>query len=191
MDVGWRPMTATRVDVERESRAHGDGLTGMSGVATGEAEITHGGGEEVEGVQHDMAPQREVLLGRDMIGRSTSRTCSVGTWSVAPPRGLARYITEPLLEMLSFDHRPCPYAGLGGVEIFEKRKTVLDPSLFHYYQESAVTNLYEALDNRDGILSRQLLRSIGMEDPKVKTVLKNQEAISLMKSIKDPQAAAK
>jgi alanine-glyoxylate transaminase / (R)-3-amino-2-methylpropionate-pyruvate transaminase len=39
----------------------------------------------------------------------------------------------PPLEMLSFDLRPCPYAGLGGVEIFEKRKTVLVPSLFHYY----------------------------------------------------------
>lgn len=51
--------SSTLLLVERESRAHGDGLTGMSGVATGEAEITHGGGEEVEGVQHDMAPQRE------------------------------------------------------------------------------------------------------------------------------------
>jgi alanine-glyoxylate transaminase/(R)-3-amino-2-methylpropionate-pyruvate transaminase len=37
--------------------------------------------------------------------------------------------------MPPFDHRPRPYAGMGGAEIFEKRKAVLGPSLFHYYQK--------------------------------------------------------
>jgi hypothetical protein len=37
------------------------------------------------------------LLGRDLLGRSASRTCLVGTWSVAPPRGLARQGPSQLL----------------------------------------------------------------------------------------------
>ncbi|PWZ45195.1 Cell division protein FtsZ 1, chloroplastic [Zea mays] len=81
--------------------------------------------------------------------------------------------------MLSFDHRPCPYAGLGGVEIFEKRKTVLDPSLFHYYQESVVTNLYEALDNRDGILSRYVMSKTTRQESRetIATALRDSDLI--------------
>jgi alanine-glyoxylate transaminase/(R)-3-amino-2-methylpropionate-pyruvate transaminase len=37
--------------------------------------------------------------------------------------------------MPPFDHQPRPYAGMGAAEIFEKRKAVLGPSLFHYYQK--------------------------------------------------------
>ena len=50
---------------------------------------------------------------------------------VAPERATSR----PPPEMPPFDHRPRPYAGMGGAEIFEKRKAVLGPSLFHYYQK--------------------------------------------------------
>ncbi|CAD6256361.1 unnamed protein product [Miscanthus lutarioriparius] len=49
----------------------------------------------------------------------------------APERAPSR----PPPEMPPFDHRPRPYAGMGGAEIFEKRKAVLGPSLFHYYQK--------------------------------------------------------
>jgi alanine-glyoxylate transaminase/(R)-3-amino-2-methylpropionate-pyruvate transaminase len=49
----------------------------------------------------------------------------------APERTPSR--TPP--EMPPFDHQPRPYTGMGGAEIFEKRKAVLGPSLFHYYQK--------------------------------------------------------
>jgi len=49
----------------------------------------------------------------------------------APERAASR--APP--EMPPFDHQPRPYAGMGGAEIFEKRKAVLGPSLFHYYQK--------------------------------------------------------
>ncbi|XP_048571825.1 alanine--glyoxylate aminotransferase 2 homolog 1, mitochondrial-like [Triticum urartu] len=49
----------------------------------------------------------------------------------APEQALPR----PLPEMPPFDHRPSPYAGMGGAEILEKRKKFLGPSLFYYYQK--------------------------------------------------------
>ncbi|XP_039779740.1 alanine--glyoxylate aminotransferase 2 homolog 1, mitochondrial-like isoform X1 [Panicum virgatum] len=49
----------------------------------------------------------------------------------APERAASR--APP--EMPPFDHQPRPYAGMGGAEIFEKRKDLLGPSLFHYYQK--------------------------------------------------------
>jgi len=49
----------------------------------------------------------------------------------APERATSR--APP--EMPPFDHQPRPYAGMGGAEIFEKRKALLGPSLFHYYQK--------------------------------------------------------
>lgn len=50
---------------------------------------------------------------------------------VAPERAASR--APP--EMPPFDHQPRPYTGMAGAEIFEKRKTVLGPSLFHYYKK--------------------------------------------------------
>ncbi|KAL6867198.1 hypothetical protein ACP4OV_015222 [Aristida adscensionis] len=38
-------------------------------------------------------------------------------------------------EMPPFDHRPRPYAGMGGAEILDKRKAFLGSSLFCYYQK--------------------------------------------------------
>ncbi|OEL28263.1 Alanine--glyoxylate aminotransferase 2-like protein 1, mitochondrial [Dichanthelium oligosanthes] len=49
----------------------------------------------------------------------------------APQRAPSR--TPP--EMPPFDHQPRPYAGMGAAEVFEKRKALLGPSLFHYYQK--------------------------------------------------------
>jgi alanine-glyoxylate transaminase/(R)-3-amino-2-methylpropionate-pyruvate transaminase len=49
----------------------------------------------------------------------------------APEQALPR----PPPEMPPFDHRPTPYAGMGGDEILEKRKKFLGPSLFYYYQK--------------------------------------------------------
>jgi hypothetical protein len=39
---------------------------------------------------HDWSLYFAGLLGRDLVARSTSRTCSVGTWPIAPPRKFVR-----------------------------------------------------------------------------------------------------
>jgi hypothetical protein len=45
-----------------------------------------------------------ILLGRDLVGRSSSRSCSAWTWSVAPPRGLAQKgHGRPLCLIVSLD----------------------------------------------------------------------------------------
>jgi alanine-glyoxylate transaminase/(R)-3-amino-2-methylpropionate-pyruvate transaminase len=49
-------------------------------------------------------------------------------------------------EMPSFDHQPRPYAGMGGAEIFQKRKAVLGPSLFHYYQKPVIPSVPPCVD---------------------------------------------
>ena len=57
----------------------------------------------------------------------------------APEQALPR----PPPEMPPFEHRPSPYAGMGGTEILEKRKKFLGPSLFYYYQKPVrFTNPY-------------------------------------------------
>ena len=64
----------------------------------------------------------------------------------APEQALPR----PLPEMPPFEHRPSPYAGMGGAEILEKRKKFLGPSLFYYYQKPVHTSYTYPLLLRHG-----------------------------------------